>query len=92
MSDSIPAGSAIEALVTWLPADLSLPRKPGLRDITAATPDYLAFRSLGEIVEAVKDDQLPITKRHCRAAREIAREVFEAEKGVWPRLLERAGI
>ena len=50
----------------------------------------LAFKSLGDIVEAAR----MITadpKKHSRAAREIAREAFEAEK-VLASLLERAGI
>ena len=50
----------------------------------------LAFKSLGDIVEAAR----MITadpKKHSQAAREIAREAFEAEK-VLASLLERAGI
>ena len=50
----------------------------------------LAFRSLGEIREAVKMINADYPK-HARAAREIARDVFEAEK-VLKALLERAGI
>lgn len=49
-----------------------------------------AFSSLGEIVEAVKMINADYAK-HSRAAREIAREVFDAEK-VLRSLLERAGI
>jgi hypothetical protein len=48
------------------------------------------FRSLGEIVEAVKMIAADY-KKHSRAARELARDVFEAEK-VLASLLERAGI
>jgi hypothetical protein len=48
------------------------------------------FSSLGEIVEAVKMITADY-KRHSRAAHEIARDVFEAEK-VLASLLERAGI
>jgi len=48
----------------------------------------LAFRSLGEIVEAVKKINADY-KRHSRAARIIAREVFEAET-VLKSLLDRA--
>ena len=50
----------------------------------------LAFKSLGEIVEAVKMIKADYAK-HSRAARAIAQEVFEAEK-VLASLLERAGI
>jgi hypothetical protein len=48
------------------------------------------FNSLGEIVQAVKMIKADY-KKHCRAAREIARDVFEAEK-VLASLLKRAGI
>ena len=50
----------------------------------------LAFRSVSDIVEAVKMINADYTK-HSRAAREIAREVFEAQK-VLASLLERAGV
>ncbi len=50
----------------------------------------LSFRSLGEIVEAVKMINADYAK-HSRAARQIAREIFEAEKVV-ESLLDRAGI
>jgi hypothetical protein len=50
----------------------------------------LAFRSLGEISEAVKIINADYTK-HSDAARQIAREIFEAEK-VLKSLLDRAGI
>jgi hypothetical protein len=49
-----------------------------------------AFRSLGEIVEAVREINADYT-RHSRAARAIAREVFEAETVLYS-LLERAGV
>jgi len=49
-----------------------------------------AFESLGEIAEAVKMINVDYRK-HSRAARDLAREVFEAEK-VLASLLERAGI
>lgn len=49
-----------------------------------------AFKSLGEIAEAVKGINADYS-RHSRGAREIAREFFEAEK-VLHSLLERAGI
>jgi hypothetical protein len=50
----------------------------------------LPFRSLGEVAEAVKMINADYT-RHSRAAAEIAREHFEAEK-VLRDLLDRAGI
>jgi hypothetical protein len=49
-----------------------------------------AFHSLGEIVEAVREINADFRK-HSRAARAVAREVFEAEK-VLRSLLERAGV
>jgi hypothetical protein len=49
-----------------------------------------AFNSLGEISEAVRMINADY-KRHSRAASDIAREAFEAEK-VLASLLERAGI
>jgi hypothetical protein len=49
-----------------------------------------AFRSLGEIPDAVKRINADYA-RHSRGAREIASELFEAEK-VLRSLLERAGI
>jgi hypothetical protein len=50
----------------------------------------IAFESLGEIAEAVKEINADYT-RHSLAAREIARQFFEAET-VLRSLLERAGI
>ena len=50
----------------------------------------LAFKSLDEIAEAVKTINSDY-KKHSGAARQIAREVFEAEK-VLKSLLDRAGI
>src|SRR5881275_1315468 len=50
----------------------------------------LSFRSLDEIVDAVKTINADYA-RHSRAARELARDVFEAEK-VLKSLLDRAGI
>ncbi len=50
----------------------------------------LAFKSLGEIVEAVKKINADYAK-HSRAARAIAKEIFEAEK-VLKSLLDRAGL
>lgn len=54
------------------------------------TAGLFAFTSLGEIVEAVKMINADYAK-HSRAARQIARDVFDAEK-VLSSLLERAGI
>jgi hypothetical protein len=50
----------------------------------------LSFRSLGEIVDAVKRINTDYAK-HSRAAYALAREVFEAEK-VLKSILDRAGI
>ena len=49
-----------------------------------------AFSSIKEIVEAVKAINADYAK-HSRAAREVAREIFEAEK-VLALLLDRAGV
>ena len=49
-----------------------------------------ASRSLGEIAEAVRAINADY-KKHSRAARAVAREVFEAEKVVG-QILERAGV
>jgi hypothetical protein len=50
----------------------------------------IAFQSLGEIAEAVREINADYT-RHSLAAREIARQFFEAEK-VLGSLLERAEV
>ena len=50
----------------------------------------IGFNSLGEIVEAVRAINADYS-RHERAARELAREVFEA-KTVLASLLDRAGV
>jgi hypothetical protein len=50
----------------------------------------IAFQSLAEIAEAVREINADYT-RHSLAAREIARQFFEAEK-VLRSLLERAGV
>lgn len=54
------------------------------------TDGLLSFRSLGDIVDAVKTINADYAK-HSRAARAIAREFFEAEKVV-KSILDRAGI
>ena len=70
--------------------------RPVITQETGFTKNYggdaglLAFRSLGEIAEAVKMINRDSAK-HSGAARQIAREVFEAEK-VLRSLLDRAGI
>src|SRR5437870_6538118 len=70
--------------------------RPVITQETGFTKNYggdaglLAFRSLGEIAEAVKMINADY-KKHSDAARQIAREVFEAEK-VLKSLLDRAGI
>jgi hypothetical protein len=70
--------------------------RPVITQQTGFTQHYgnegglFAFRSLGEISEAVKMINADYA-RHSRAARALAREVFEAEK-VLSVLLDRAGI
>src|SRR5438128_2217637 len=70
--------------------------RPVIIQETGFTKNYggeaglLAFGSLGEIVDAVKIINADYAK-HSRAARKIAREIFEAKK-VLGSLLERAGI
>ena len=65
-------------------------QETGFSKIYGGEAGLLPFRSLGEIAQAVKAINADYV-RHSRAAREIAREVFEAEKVVGS-LLERAGI
>ncbi len=70
--------------------------RPVITQETGFTDHYgngsglFAFSSLGEISEAVREINSDYRK-HSRAARALAREVFEAEK-VLRDLLERAGI
>jgi len=70
--------------------------RPVIIQETGFTKDYggkaglLSFGSLGEIVDAVKTINADYAK-HSRAARALAREVFEAGK-VLKSLLHRAGI
>jgi hypothetical protein len=70
--------------------------RPVITQETGFTKNYggeaglLAFRSLGEIADAVKKINADYPKQS-GAARQIAREVFEAEK-VLKSLLDRAGI
>ena len=65
-------------------------QETGFTDIYGGNEGLFAFRSLGEIAEAVKAINRDY-KKHSRAARQIAREIFEAEKVVGS-LLERAGV
>ena len=70
--------------------------RPVIIQETGFTKNYggdaglFSFTSLSEIVDAVKMVNGNY-KRHARAARAIAREIFEAEK-VLASLLERAGV
>ena len=70
--------------------------RPVITQETGFTKNYggdaglLAFRSLGEIADAVEKINADYPK-HSGAARQIAREIFEAEK-VLKSLLDRAGI
>ena len=70
--------------------------RPVITQETGFTKNYggdaglLTFSSLGEIAEAVRTINADY-KKHSDAARQIAREVFEAEK-VLKSLLDRAGI
>ena len=70
--------------------------RPVITQETGFTKNYggdaglLAFRSLSEIADAVKKINSDYPK-HSGAARQIAREIFEAEK-VLKSLLDRAGI
>jgi hypothetical protein len=70
--------------------------RPVITQETGFTRNYggelglLSFRSLDEIVDAVKIINANYAK-HCRAARALAREFFEAEKVV-KSILDRAGI
>jgi hypothetical protein len=65
-------------------------QETGFSKLYGGDAGLLAFRTLGEIVEAVKAVNADY-KKHSRAAREIAQEIFEAKKVVGS-LLERAGI
>jgi hypothetical protein len=70
--------------------------RPVVTQETGFTSNYggdaglLAFKSLGEIVEAVKAINADYQK-HSRAARALAQDVFEAEK-VLKSLLDRAAV
>jgi len=65
-------------------------QETGFTKVFGKHDGLFAFKSLGDIAEAVKEINADYS-RHSRGAREIAREFFEAEKVV-SSLLERAGI
>jgi len=65
-------------------------QETGFSQIFGGRHGLIAFQSLGEIAEAVRMINADYS-RHSLAAREIAREFFEAEK-VLHSLLDRAGI
>jgi hypothetical protein len=65
-------------------------QETGFTKLYGGNAGLLSFRSLAEIVEAVKEIKADYA-RHSRAARNIARDVFEAEKVV-AELLDRAGV
>ncbi len=65
-------------------------QQTGFTDHYGNDGGLFAFRSLGEIAEAVREINADYRKQS-RAARTVAREVFEAEK-VLRELLERAGV
>lgn len=65
-------------------------QETGFTDNYGGDAGLLAFSSLGEIAEGVKMINADY-KNHSGAARQIARDVFEAEK-VLKSLLDRAGI
>jgi hypothetical protein len=65
-------------------------QETGFTDHYGKNGGLFAFRSLGQIREAVREINADY-KRHSRAASALAREVFEAEK-VISQILEQAGI
>src|SRR5216110_3319608 len=65
-------------------------QETGFTKIYGGKAGLLSFRSLGEIVDAVKMINADYAK-HSRAARALAREFFEAENVV-KSILDRAGI
>jgi hypothetical protein len=65
-------------------------QETGFTKIYDGKAGLLSFRSLGEIVDAVKAINADYAK-HSRTARTVAREFFEAEK-VLRSILDRAGI
>jgi hypothetical protein len=65
-------------------------QETGFTKVFGKNDGLFAFKSLGEIAEAVKRINADYS-RHSRGAREVAREFFEAEK-VLRSLLEDAGV
>ncbi|MEO8438821.1 MAG: hypothetical protein ABI540_01240 [Spartobacteria bacterium] len=65
-------------------------QQTGFTDHYGGDGGLFAFRSLGQIAQAVREINADY-KKHSRAARAVACEVFEAEK-VLSQVLERAGI
>ncbi len=65
-------------------------QETGFTDHYGNNGGLFAFESLGQIAEAVREINADY-KKHSRAARAVACEIFEAEK-VMAQLLERAGI
>jgi hypothetical protein len=65
-------------------------QETGFTKIYGGNAGLLSFRYLGEIIEAVKQINRDYAK-HSRAAYDLAREFFEAEK-VLKSILDRAGI
>jgi len=65
-------------------------QETGFTKIYGGTAGLLSFRSLDEIVEAVKEINRDYAK-HSRAAYDIGREFFESEN-VLKSILDRAGI
>ena len=85
-----PGGSAIAAPAISRPGGRSSPSKPASLITTESSGGLFAFRSLGQIAEAVRAINADY-KKQSRAAFAVAREVFEAEK-VLRDLLDRAGV
>lgn len=65
-------------------------QETGFTDHYGGDGGLFGFRSLTDIAEAVREINADY-RRHSRAAQDLAREIFEAEK-VLKSLLERAGI
>jgi hypothetical protein len=65
-------------------------QETGSTKILGKRDGLIAFKSLGEIAEAMKEINADYA-RHSRGAREIALEFFEAET-VLRSLLDRAGV
>ncbi len=65
-------------------------QETGFSEHYGSKAGLFAFESLGEIAEAVREINADYA-RHSRTARQIAREIFEAEK-VLKSLLDRSGV